>query len=224
MVAGSPDHWQPSDSAPYEEAVRCAGGEPVVIGADTQPSAIGEILDAVGGVLLMGGDDVNPRLYGEEAVPQTEPPDLHRDAVELTLLHEAMHRDLPMLGICRGMQLLNVRLGGTLVQHLPSVERHVRRTTDRGAPAHTIRIEPGSLLAKIAGDSVTLDVNSRHHQGIAQLGARLRVVARDPEDGLIEAIERPDRLFCLAVQWHPENQCATDSRHADLFRAFVAAL
>jgi gamma-glutamyl-gamma-aminobutyrate hydrolase PuuD len=223
MVAGSPEHWQRSDTAPYEAAVRYVGGEPVVIAADTQPSTIGELLDAAGGVLLMGGDDVNPRLYGEEAGPHTEPPDSHRDTIELALLHEAMHRDLPMLAICRGMQLLNVRLGGSLVQHLPSVERHVRRTPDRGAPAHTVRIESGSLLARIAGESLSWDVNSRHHQGIAQLGARLRVSARDPEDGVIEAIERPDRRFCLGVQWHPENQCATDSRHADLFRAFVAA-
>ena len=223
MVAGSPGHWEPADSLPYENAVRAAGAEPLVIAAETPPSSIPDLLDGSEGVLLMGGDDVDPQLYGEAPAPDTEPPDRPRDALELALIHEALLRDMPLLGICRGMQILNVHHGGSLVQHLPAVARHVRRTPDKSIPAHLVRIEPGTLLAGISGGQPWA-VNSRHHQGIARLGAKLSIAARDPEDNLIEAVERPDRRFCLALQWHPENQWATDSRHADLIRAFVGAL
>jgi putative glutamine amidotransferase len=122
------------------------------------------------------------------------------------------------------LQILNVQHGGSLVQHLDWAGRHRRKTPDRGLPAHPIRIEPGTLLARIAGEDLTWDVNSRHHQAIARLGDGLRVSARDPEDEIIEAIERPDKRFCLAVQWHPENQSASDPRQANLFRAFSQAL
>lgn len=223
MVAGSPGQWEPADSAPYEDAVRVAGGEPLVIAAATPLPSLGPLIETAGGVLLMGGDDVNPDLYGETPAATTEPPDRLRDALEMALIHAALVRDLPLLGICRGMQILNVQHGGSLVQHLPSIARHVRRTPDKSIPAHPVRIEPDTMLAGIAGDR-PLAVNSRHHQGIARLGAGLRVAACDPEDNLVEAVERPDRRFCLAVQWHPENQWATDSRHADLFRALVRAL
>jgi putative glutamine amidotransferase len=224
MVAGSPDYWQPCDSLPYEDAVRAAGAEPFVIAADTPPASIGSLIDRSAGVLLMGGDDVDPKLYGEDPLAETEPPDRLRDALELVLIAEALQRDMPLLGICRGLQILNVQHGGSLVQDLPSIARHVRRTPDKSTPAHTVRIQPGTLLAWVAGEPATWEVNSRHHQGIARLGAGLRVAACDSADHLTEAIERPDRRFCLAVQWHPENQWAGDSRHAGLFRAFVRAL
>ncbi|HXA50680.1 MAG TPA: gamma-glutamyl-gamma-aminobutyrate hydrolase family protein [Candidatus Acidoferrum sp.] len=213
-VAGSPGHWVPADSSPYVEALRAAGVDVVFEGA----------LDDAAGLLLMGGDDVDPARYGEIAGPDTEAPDFARDERECALIHEALERDLPLLGICRGMQMLNVQQGGSLIQHLPATGHHRRRTADRSLPAHMIRIEAGTLLAAIAGEHREWDVNSRHHQAIARLGAGLAVAARDPEDGVIEAIERPDRRFCLAVQWHPENQSASDPRHASLFHAFASAL
>src|ERR1700682_4380979 len=129
------------------------------------------------GLLLTGGSDVNPALYGETAAPETQPSDDVRDAAEAALIDEALARDLPLLAICRGMQILNVRLGGSLVQHLPGAARHVKRTPDRSLPAHSVVIEPGTLLANIAHRE-TWDVNSRHHQAVARLAPGLRVCAR----------------------------------------------
>jgi putative glutamine amidotransferase len=166
---------------------------------------------------------VDPALYGEIASPETDPPDPERDAVEAALIDEALARDLPLLGICRGMQLLNVHFGGSLVQHLPTVGRHVRRTSDRGLPAHRVVIEPGSMLASIAHRQMW-EVNSRHHQAVARLAGGFKVCASDPEDGTVEAIELPARRYVLAVQWHPENQVSNDPEQRTLFQTFAAAL
>lgn len=207
-----------SEVNPYVRAIEAAGAEPHVEEARPQLK-----LGQCCGLLLTGGSDVDPALYGEAALLETEPPDADRDAVESDLIDEAISRDLPLLAICRGLQILNVNLGGSLIQHLPTVERHVRRTPDRSLPAHTVAIEPGTMLAHIAKQQ-TWEVNSRHHQAVARLGSGLRVSARDQEDGTIEAIELPARRYVLAVQWHPENQAPTDPGQASLFRSFTAAL
>jgi putative glutamine amidotransferase len=175
------------------------------------------------GLLLTGGGDVAPALYGETAALETEEPDPDRDAAEAALIDEVLARDLPLLAICRGMQILNVRLGGSLVQHLPGAARHVRRTPDRGLPAHRVAIEAGTMLANIA-HSPAWEVNSRHHQAVARLGRGLRVCAKDPEDGTVEAIELPGSRYVLAVQWHPENQASEDPEQRKLFESFAAAL
>jgi gamma-glutamyl-gamma-aminobutyrate hydrolase PuuD len=175
------------------------------------------------GLLLTGGGDVDPSLYGEIASPETEPPDPKRDAIEAALIDEALARDLPLLAICRGMQLLNVHQGGSLIQHLPTAGRHVRRTSDRSLPAHSVVIQPDTLLARIARTE-TWQVNSRHHQAVARLAGGFRVCASDPEDGTVEAIELPARRFVLAVQWHPENQALSDPAQRRLFQSFAAAL
>ena len=203
---------------PYARAIESAGAEPVLAEART-----GLTIGACSGLLLTGGDDVDPALYGEIASPETEPPDRERDAVEAALIDEALARDLPLLGICRGMQILNVHRGGSLVQHLPTAARHVRRTPDRSLPAHRVAIEPGSLLATIAGRDAW-DVNSRHHQAVARLAGGFNICGRDPEDGTIEAIELPSRRYVLAVQWHPENQASNDPEQRKLFESFVSAL
>ena len=166
---------------------------------------------------------MNPALYGEAAVPETDSPDEERDAVEGALIREALTRDLPLLAICRGMQILNVQLGGSLVQHLQNVSRHVKRTPDRGLPAHRVAIEPNTLLASIANRS-TWEVNSRHHQAVARLGNGLRICARDLEDETIEGVELPGKRYVLAVQWHPENQAVADSEQRRLFESFADAL
>jgi gamma-glutamyl-gamma-aminobutyrate hydrolase PuuD len=217
-VCGSPGHWKPDSSAPYEAALRDAGIEPVLI----RPGA--EIPTDVCGLVLMGGTDVNPARFGETRDSETDVPDDARDELECTLIKDALGRDRPLLAICRGIQILNVRLGGTLVQHLDSTTRHRVRTADRGLPAHQVDIVPGTKLAAIAGEARKWDVNSRHHQAIGRLGEGLRVSARDPEDETIEAVERPDQRFVIGVQWHPENQSAGDERQASLFRAFAAVL
>ena len=203
------------DTAPYQEALRQAGIECVF---ETS-------LDGAAGLMLMGGTDVNPARYGEAAAAQTEDPDDQRDQRELALIEEALERDLPILAICRGMQILNVQHGGTLIQHLEPVERHRRQPDDQSLSAHPIEIVPGTKLARIAGGKLSREVNSRHHQSIARIGQPLIVSATDPQDGVIEAIERPDRRFVVGVQWHPENQTAEkDSIARKLFDAFAVAL
>jgi putative glutamine amidotransferase len=222
-VCGSPGHWKPDDSLPYEEALRDVGIEPVLIRPGVN-QANDEIPTDVSGLVLMGGTDVNPARYGESRRSETDTSDDARDDLECALIKNALDRDLPLLAICRGIQILNVQHGGTLVQHLDSTARHRVRTADRGLPAHQVDIVPGTKLAAIAGEPRKWDVNSRHHQAIGRLGDGLRVSARDPEDGTIEAVERPDKRFVVGVEWHPENMSARDERQAKLFRAFAAAL
>lgn len=217
-VCGSPAHWRPGESQPYEETLRAAGIEPVLI---SPGSAIPERMP---GLLLMGGSDVNPALYGEARHAETQESDDARDALECALIANTLARDLPLLAICRGIQILNVQHGGSLVQHLDSTERHRQRTEDRGLPVHQIEIISGTRLAAIAGSAHTWDVNSRHHQAIARLGEGLRISARASEDGVIEAVERPDKQFVVGVQWHPENMSPTDDRQKRLFQAFADAL
>ena len=207
-----------SDVQPYARAIESVGAEPVLEEVRT-----GLRIGPCCGLLLTGGGDVDPALYGEIASPETDPPDPERDAVEAALIDEALARDLPLLGICRGMQLLNVHFGGSLVQHLPTVGRHVRRTSDRGLPAHRVVIEPGSMLASIAHREMW-EVNSRHHQAVARLAGGFKVCASDPEDGTVEAIELPVRRYVLAVQWHPENQVSNDREQRNLFESFAVAL
>ncbi len=214
LACGSPAHWREGESQPYEEALRAAGIEPILLSpGDAIPGG-------ASGLLLMGGSDVNPARYGEARQAGTDEPDDTRDELECALIADAISRDLPVLAICRGLQILNVQQGGTLVQHLDSTARHRTSAT----PAHSIEIVPGTRLSAIAADSPTWDVNSRHHQAIVRLADGLRVSARDVENGVIEAVERPDKHFILGVQWHPENMWATDARQAALFQAFAASL
>jgi putative glutamine amidotransferase len=202
---------------PYQEALRAVGIELVPVTTAPMPA------DAEG-LLLMGGSDVNPARYGEPRNPEAEEADHARDELESALIAEALARNLPLLAICRGLQILNVQQGGTLIQHLPSTARHRQRTENKGTPVHPVEIIPGTELATIAGGSLHWNVNSRHHQAIDKLGQGLRISARDPEDGTIEAVERPDKRFVIGVQWHPENMSATDPRQARLFQAFADAL
>lgn len=205
--------------APYEAAVRDTGMEPVSQEADS-----GLVLDDVLGLLLTGGTDVSPRLYGEESAPETDKQlDLQRDETEMALIAEALSRDLPIFAICRGLQILNVQHGGTLIQHLDTPERHKRRTPDPSVPIHSVSIEPGTKLRAIAGTE-SWEVNSRHHQAARKVGNGLVVSAFDPVDGVIEGLERPDKRFVVAVQWHPEDQAAVNEQQRRLFQAFCNAL
>lgn len=203
---------------PYEEAVRLGGMEPMAISVSDSIS-----LGDVEGLVLMGGTDVNPKRYGATRQTETDEPDDERDEVELRLIDDALERDVPILAICRGLQILNVQHGGTLVQDLPAMPRHDPEPKDRAASVHRVRFEPGSLLRKVAADD-EWDVNSRHHQAADVIGTGLRVSARSEQDGVVEGLERPDRRFVLAVQWHPEDQVMTYPVQLRLFERFADAL
>ena len=207
-----------SKVAPYRDALLAAGVNPVLHEANGPLS-----LDGFAGLVLTGGSDVDPGLYGETRQAETDPPDAERDALEAALLGEALAQDLPVLAICRGLQILNVSQGGTLTQHLHPPQRHQRTGGRRDQPVHQVSIEPGTLLAQIAGTN-TWQVNSRHHQAVRTLGGGLRVSAFDSEDGTIEALEHTEKRFVLAVQWHPEDQALVDPGQLEIFRSFGAAL
>jgi len=207
----------PKKAAPYAEALRLAGVEPVLISPD-EPRA----LAGLQGLVLSGGTDVNPARYGRMPQADNDAPDDPRDEMETALLAEALAADLPVLAICRGMQLFNVAHQGTLVQNLDNSAAHAVRGDDPALAAHDIVIEPGTLLASILGEGLHA-VNSRHHQAVENAGAGLRIAARSAGDGVIEAMERTDRAFALAVQWHPEDMARRDAGQMKLFDAFAEA-
>jgi putative glutamine amidotransferase len=200
-------------SEPYRRALRLASLEPVTFGPD-----VGGSLDAVAGLVLTGGTDVDPSLYGAVAVPETDAPDRLRDDFEVELLRTALSRDMPVLAICRGLQLFNVVRGGTLIQHLPNTARHKQKTG--GAPVHDVLVE--GTMAELFG-AARLAVNSRHHQAIEWTGEGIVVTARDPEDGVIEGFVMPGAKFAMGVQWHPEDM-VDDERQHRLFKTFANSL
>jgi putative glutamine amidotransferase len=211
----------------YETAIRLAGGEPrrLEIGRDDPD----DVIRSVDAVLLPGGGDVDPSYYGEAKHPTFDGPEAGRDELEIALATRAREVDMPLLAICRGIQLLNVARGGSLVQdipdQIPGALAHVRREP-ADSIAHDVRVEPTSRLAALLGKSAsshagTVPVNSRHHQAIKRLGEGL-VVTATASDGVIEAVEDLAMRFCIAVQWHPENFHRTGEFSA-LFNAFIAA-
>ena len=196
---------------PYREGLERAGLEPAIVTAEGPYS-----LEGCGGLMLSGGADVNPRLYGESPHPLTEDPHDDRDAMEIALVRDALAADLPVLAICRGIQLLNVALGGTLLQH---IENHKVKQNE---PVHEAVVYAGTRLAAILGAG-RVPVNSRHHQAVGKLAPGLVVTARAAGDGVVEAVEHEDKRFVVAVQWHPEDQAPADPRQEKLFQAFARA-
>jgi putative glutamine amidotransferase len=199
--------------ASYADAVAEAGGEPVLLPTGAVSA---EAIGRLDGLVLAGGADIDPARYGEDAGPHTLSTRPERDASEIALLQAALARDLPLLAVCRGMQLLNVLLGGTLLQHLPDVPGTEPHQLGLGLFAErTVRTAEGSAVGRILGPVTTVDCH--HHQALDRIAAGVSVSAW-ADDGLVEAVELPDRRFCLGVQWHPE---AGDDRR--LFAALVAA-
>ena len=203
--------------AVYLEGVTRAGGIAVLL--PPQPvddGAAEQVIGRLDGLILTGGKDVNPAAYGHQPHPATEEPAYERDAWEFALLGAALRRGVPVLGICRGPQVINVALGGTLHQHLPDVVGHSgHRVADATFASHTAQIEPGSRLNRLLGDDIA--TRCYHHQGIDQVGAGLIASARC--DGVIEGIESAGADFVVGVQWHPE-ETLDDLR---LFTALVEA-
>lgn len=191
----------------YLETVRRAGGLPIVLAPEALAEADVEALIArVDGLLLIGGADLDPASYGQEPTARTEATYPLRDQFELALVRAAFAHDLPVLGICRGLQILDVATGGTLHQHLADAGFGEHRAAPGKldeSTHHAVEVEPASLLAVAAGAGPEV-VNSHHHQGVDRVGEGGRVVARSLPDGVVEAIEWPQQRFALGVQWHPE--------------------
>jgi putative glutamine amidotransferase len=210
----------------YPAAVVAAGGIPIVLPPMTSPSDA--LLGRLDALLVSGGPDIDPSLYDAPPHPQLGPVEHDADPRELGVLRAAEERGLPILAICRGMQLLNVARGGTLWQDLPTErpsEIEHRQTLPGTHATHTASVDGDSLLARLAAageeEEIELDVNSFHHQAVRDLGADLRVVARAP-DGIVEAIEATDHPFLVGVQWHAESLVA-DPRQLRLFCGLVEA-
>jgi putative glutamine amidotransferase len=188
----------------YPLAVQRAGALALLLPPDPAVTADPDlVLDLLDGLLLAGGADVDPTFYGAERGPKTQPSVTERDAFEIALAQRAIERDLPFLGICRGMQVLNVARGGTLIQHLPSHGEHLRVPGSFEGAEHPVHLAPGSLAAAAAGE-VRHETLSHHHQGVDRVGEDLVVSGWADADELPEAIEIPSKRFALGVQWHPE--------------------
>jgi len=208
------------------QAITRAGGLPVVIPTGLDTDDLHEIYERMDAILLPGGVDVNPREYHAERHPKTLEIDDARDALELTIARWAVADDVPIIGICRGHQVLNVALGGTLIQDVAAlVKTDILHDAPDDLPrnyhTHSVEIDPGSHLASILGKT-HLMVNSLHHQSVEQAAPIACVTAYAP-DGVIEALEVPDKSFALSVQWHPEDLQDNDVVMQRLFRAFVEA-
>jgi putative glutamine amidotransferase len=200
----------------YSDGIAAAGGVPIVLPpADEIAEDPDRLLDLLDGLILTGGGDIDPAAYGAEAGPDLVGARVERDRFELALARRALERDMPVLGVCRGMELLNVALGGTLEQELPEAQIHLH--TPGEFTDHDVRLEPGSLAARAVG-SERVSVRSHHHQGVGQLGAGLVVSAHSVPDGIVEAIELPDRRWALGVLWHAEEE-----RRSPVIEALVDA-
>ena len=208
----------------YVRAVEKAGGLPVVLAPGRGEDA-GDLLSRLDGLLLTGGADVDPGLYGEEPHETVTRVIPERDAFEIDLCREALRRDHPLLAICRGHQVLNVATGGTLIQDIPSQVTGARDhdpDRERWETAHEVRILPRTRLREILG-AETIDVNSFHHQAVRELGQGLVVSATSSADKVIEGIEAPGRRLALGVQWHPEAFWDRPEDFQSLFEALVKA-
>jgi putative glutamine amidotransferase len=204
----------------YFEAVTKAGGIAVLLPPQPASAEIAErVLDGLDGLIITGGKDVDPARYGQSPHPTTDEPRPDRDAWEDALLTAAIDRQLPFLGICRGLQVLNVSLGGTLHQHLPEVVGDNRYNAGAGTFTVNEATVEGGRLAELLDGTESLGVKSYHHQAIDGLADGLVVTARS-DDGIVQAVELPEYPFGVAVQWHPEEDAAEDAR---LFAGLVDA-
>ena len=208
----------------YLEGLEQAGASPIILPLPEDLDDLPQLVSLCDGLLFTGGQDVSPTLYGETPKPTCGEVCPARDRVEQVLLHLALERDLPVLGICRGIQFLNAVLGGTLYQDLPTehpsqTQHHMTPPYDRAV--HTVTLQPGTPLAELLGEE-HIGVNSYHHQAVKTLAPCLTEMAWS-EDGLIEAVCLPEKRFVWAVQWHPEFSFRVDEHSRKIFGAFVTA-
>jgi putative glutamine amidotransferase len=208
----------------YLRAVQDAGGVPVLLPPPLEGPARAALWGLLDGVVLTGGGDVDPACFGEARHPAVSEVAAARDTLEIDLTRYALERRLPLLAVCRGIQVLNVALGGTLYQDIasePGSPINHSQSEPRHQPTHAVKVEDGTRLARILG-ALELDVNSSHHQAIKGLGRGLRAVAWAP-DGIVEGVEHATADFVVGVQWHPEELAGHDPAARRLFQAVVAA-
>lgn len=211
----------------YCEAISACGGLPLILPPQEDVSRASQVLSLLDGLLLAGGDDIDPAYYDEKTLPECGLITPIRDIWEMPLCQEALHRHLPLLGICRGLQVLNVALGGSLVQDLPSQcpdsPISHQQTQPPEVATHPVRVDAQSRFARIVG-AESLMTNSHHHQAVKQLAPGLTATAW-AQDGVIEGVEKIDEPFCVAVQWHPERLWSQPDGlpHRALFAALVDA-
>ncbi|MBJ7458497.1 MAG: gamma-glutamyl-gamma-aminobutyrate hydrolase family protein [Thermoleophilaceae bacterium] len=220
---GEPPHREICLGIPYLNSVQQVGAVPLII-PPMHRDTIESVLETVDAVCLSGGPDIDPSTYGQAPHEKLGPTELATDYFELELARAADARGMPILAICRGMQVLNVARGGTLHQHIPDIygdEAETHRQKELGHhPSHEVAVEPGTLLARTIG-SATAEVNSFHHQSVEKLGANMRISARSPE-GIVEGVEALDRDFVVGVQWHAES-LTNRGEHEALFRGLADA-
>ena len=218
-VGGYPKVFSPFELVPDEPIPEGLEVFPELDPYDESP------LDGAVGLVIPGGGDIDPEWYGRSRHPRTSNVSHRRDRFEMTLLAEALERDMPVLAICHGMQLLNVFMGGTLVQHLsddPRMLRHDRNHMPSAEPAHSLRVKHDSRFAEMLGLGNRTQVNSHHHQGLGAVPHALEQVAW-AEDGCLEAVIARDYSWVVGVQWHPEAMADTDVHQRRLFESFVEA-
>lgn len=208
----------------YMKSVEASGGVAVMLPLTAERPSLEALAHVCDGLLFTGGQDVSPGLYGEGALPECGEPCLERDAMETELLGIALDSGKPILGICRGLQFLNVHLGGTLYQDIPTQMRSDithRQEKPYDKPSHSVRVVAGTPLHSLI-DADEISVNSLHHQGIKEIAPPLAPMAQSP-DGLVEAAYMPEVRFVMGVQWHPEFLYDKSEHSRRLFRAFVEA-
>ncbi len=206
----------------YIQALRSVGLEPVAL----VPGQKEHIMRRLDGLVLTGGRDINPALYRQERAPETQDPDDKRDETEIRLVKAALHEDIPIFGICRGCQVLNIALGGNLIQHVNEPQVHQQPDKEQPPATHTVSLVPRSKLSSILGTR-TATVNSYHHQAVLALGKGLQACASyNSADGkfVVEAIEMPNRQFVLGVQWHPEKDFCSNPESRMIFEAFAKSI
>ena len=207
----------------YVESVTMAGGTPLLLAPIDSSEQIRELVGLCDGILLTGGADVSPECYGEEKLEVCGNACEERDRFEIALVREALEKDIAVFGICRGSQLLNVALGGSLWQDIPSQLPNsiCHRATDENPAEHNVILTDEGFCRKIGFSSEQFAVNSYHHQAVKELGKGLEILAKAEGDGMVEGVYMPSRNFVVAVQWHPELWTDKDANAMALFKAFV---
>lgn len=208
----------------YMKGIEAAGGIPIMLPLTVEETILERLAETLDGFLFTGGQDVSPELYGEEKLPECAECHVERDTMERILIGKVLAFNKPFLGICRGIQILNAVLGGTLYQDLPTqhpgkIEHHMNPPYDRAV--HHVILKESTPLYEILGTR-ELGVNSYHHQAIKELSPKLEIAAVS-EDGLVEAVYMPDKDFVMALQWHPEFSYLKDEYSGKIFEAFVKA-